>query len=161
MAKVIDKDFGFNRIVQELRRLDHSYVKVGIQEGKITIPEARGDHEKKGGQSMASIGYYNEYGTNSIPARPFMRTSFAEGLNEINSLINQQYSLVLRGKQTARLALQTVGVYYEELVKRKIRSITTPPNAMSTIKAKGSNKPLIDFGQMIQSITSVVTMSKS
>jgi hypothetical protein len=37
-------------------------------------------------------------------------------------------------------------------VRKAIRDLDSPPNAESTIKAKGSSNPLIDTGQMINSI---------
>jgi hypothetical protein len=43
-------------------------------------------------------------------------------------------------------------------VQKKIRQITIPPNSPRTIAEKKSSKPLIDFGQMVQSVTFKVNL---
>jgi hypothetical protein len=87
-----------------------------------------------------------------------MRTSFDENLSKINKLINLQYQAVQDGKKNADQALTAVGVVMVGLIQQKIRSIVSPPNSPRTIAIKGSSKPLIDFGQMIQSVREKVVI---
>jgi len=53
------------------------------------------------------------------------------------------------------MALSEVGEWMTAKTKAKIRGLKSPPNAASTIKRKKSSNPLIDTGQMINSIQHV------
>lgn len=160
MAKVKDIDLGFKAIEKELRSLSNSYVDVGIIEGTVTKAQVKEFRFKPPGLNMAEIGYVNEYGEGRIPARPFIRTTTDEQNDTVNRLFENQVTRITELKQTAKGALQVVGVFMEGAIKQKIRSINSPPNAPSTIAIKGSSKPLIDFGQMIQSIAFAVFIKK-
>jgi hypothetical protein len=157
-ADVKDIDMGWSSIEKELNTFKSAFVLVGFQEGEVTKREVKGQRTKKGGFSMPEIAASNEFGTKNIPARPFMRTSFDENLSKINKLINLQYQAVQDGKKNADQALTAVGVVMVGLIQQKIRSIVSPPNSPRTIAIKGSSKPLIDFGQMIQSVREKVVI---
>jgi len=151
-ADVKDTDFGWKQIEKEIKIFQESNILIGFQEGTQTKMERKGGRTKKGGLNMAEIAAQNEFGTSKIPARPFMTTSFDENIEKISNLIQRQYKEVQEGKKSARKALTFIGVVVQDLIKGKIRSILNPPNSPVTIKIKGSSKPLIDFGQMIQSV---------
>lgn len=155
-ATVKDEDFGWRRIESELKKLDGLEVAVGFQEGSETKKEVKGQREKQGGISMPQIAAENEFGTKTTPARPFMSTAFDENKVKLNQDLIKLYDKITQGRITATKALNIIGVELVGMIQQKIRQIQTPPNAPFTIKQKGSSKPLIDFGQMIQSVTSKV-----
>jgi hypothetical protein len=157
---VADNDLGFNEIEEQIRLLDKSYVLVGFQEGETTKTQIKGDREKEGGLSLPQIAAANEFGTKSIQARPFMSTSFDENRTKINQFVQAQYGLVLDGKSNAAVALGRVGLAMVGLIQRKIREIRYPPNSPRTIAIKRSSKPLIDFGQMVQSVREKVVINR-
>ena len=101
---------------------------------------------------MPQIAAENEFGTKTIPARPFMRTSFDENRDLLVQVIDSEYDKVLDGTSTTRKSLNAIGLLGVDLIQTKIREIRFPPNSPRTIAAKKSSKPLIDFGQMIQSV---------
>lgn len=152
-ADVNDIDLGWQKIQNELRAFEKASVLVGFQEGSVTKTEVKGQREKKGGLNMPEIASANEFGTKTIPARPFMRTSFDENYQRIVKLINLQYDQITDGKNSAEKSLNAIGIVMVGLIQQKIRAIVSPPNSPRTIAIKGSSKPLIDFGQMIQSVT--------
>lgn len=156
-ALVADKDLGYKKIVSQVRSFEKSTILVGFQQGSETKVETQGTRAKKGGLSMPAIAAANEFGTNKIPARSFMRTSFDDNIRSIQALIQREYELVTQGDKTAKKALGLIGLYVTGLIQKKIRQITSPPNSPVTIALKGSSKPLIDFGQMVNSVTYVVT----
>ena len=45
-----------------------------------------------------------------------------------------------------------IGLQMSSIIKERIRDIRTPVNAPSTIAKKGSSNPLIDSGELINSI---------
>lgn len=152
-ADVKDIDMGWNQILKEIEEFKSSTILIGFQEGSTTTREVKGQRIKEGDLSMPEIAVQNEFGTNTIPARSFMRTSFDENLPKIKKLITQQYDQVVLGSQKSQNALDAIGSVVQGFIVTKIRQIVSPPNSPRTIAEKGSSKPLIDFGQMIQSVT--------
>jgi hypothetical protein len=146
--KEYDKKFA------EMEKLGNSYVLVGFQEGTVTKSQSKGGRRKAAGKSMAQIAAENEFGVPSrnVPARPFMRTSFDENQDRISNVIATEYGKIIDGESTVRKSLNLIGLYGVDLIQVKIRAIRTPPNSPYTIAQKKSDKPLIDFGQMIQSV---------
>lgn len=157
-AVVRDTDLGFDEIQKQVALLDGSYVLVGFQEGETTRNQVKGQRLKKGGLSMPEIAAVNEFGNDSIPARPFMSTSFDENRAKINKAIQGEYGKILDGKSTTAKSLGLIGLLGVSFIQRKIRSIVSPPNSPRTIAIKKSSKPLIDFGQMVQSVRSKVVI---
>lgn len=157
-AVVKDIDLGFDEIQKQVALLDGSYVLVGFQEGTKTTLQTKGQRQKKSGLSMAEIAAANEFGTKTIPARPFMSTSFDENRAKINKAIQGEYSKILDGKSTTERSLGLIGLLGVKFIVQKIRAITSPPNSPRTIAIKKSSKPLIDFGQMVQSVRHKVVL---
>lgn len=151
-AGVVDTDMGMEAVVAEIEKLNNSYVKVGFQQGTVTRSQTKGQRSKKAGLSMPQIAAQNEFGTDHIPARPFMRPSFDDNRTVINKAIEGEYDKVVAGQRTVKRSLDLIGLLMTRLIQQKIRAIHYPPNAPSTIARKKSSKPLIDFGQMVQSV---------
>jgi len=149
---VKDKDLGFEEIQRQMALLDGSHVKVGFQEGAVTKPQVKGQRRKPAGLSLPQIAAENEFGTQIIPARPFMSTSFDENKALINRAIQGEYKKIAGGNGTTERSLGLIGQLMTKLIVQKIRAIVSPPNSPRTIAIKKSSKPLIDFGQMIQSV---------
>lgn len=154
-----DINAAFNKKVASIEQMANSYVLVGFQEGTLTKSATKGKEKKIGGQSMAQIAAENEFGTSLIPARPFLRPSIDENRERINRIIASEYTKIIDGTSTVKRSLNLLGLYGVDLVQQKIRSIHFPPNSPSTILRKGSSKPLIDFGQMIQSVRHKVVIA--
>ncbi len=111
------------------------------------------------GMSIAQIARINEFGTATIPARPFMRLAainFNRDRNDIQAKIGKK---VIDGVITPEQALGQIGLAMEAKIVDSIKNGNWPPNAESTAKAKGfkKNTPLIDTGQMFQNVTSKVS----
>jgi hypothetical protein len=146
---VIDKDKGWNNIQKELQILKKGSTKVGLQSGEPVEGEPM--------LTMAELGSIHEFGTKDgdIPARPFMSTTFDDNKKNLNNFIAALTSKVMQGNMPAKQAVALLGEWYEAKIKSKINSIRFPPNAPTTIARKGSSKPLIDTGQMRNSIRHV------
>jgi hypothetical protein len=128
-----------------LRKLGDGAVKVGVLTGT-------GPHPKAGGALTSEVAWWNEYGTERIPERPFMRnTVLLQGRDWIvlvRALLNQ----FVNGKITENRALGLLGEKAKSDVQDTIVSLSTPANAPSTVARKGSANPLIDIGHLRQSI---------
>lgn len=107
------------------------------------------------GTSVAQVAAAQEYGTATIPARPFMRTTVAERGDQWPRALA---SLLQGTGIDMDAALKVMGSQITSEVKDTIVSITAPPLAPSTIAArerKGSenpDKPLEDTLLMIGSV---------
>ena len=142
----------YDEKIDHIEKLANSYVTIGFQEGTVTKTQVKGNRKKEGGKSMAQIAAENEYGIGNIPARPFMRTSFDENRDRISAFIANEYNKIIDDESTISKSLNKIGLFGVDLIQVKIRAIKTPPNSPRTIALKGSSKPLIDFGQMVQSV---------
>lgn len=132
----------------ELKKLGQTTVNVGIQS------DAGSDDE---GLSIAQKAFYNEYGTKidgvvHVPERSFLRSAYDENASDINTTIDRLWAGVHSEKVTAEQAGKILGERHQGQVKSKIRNGSFTPNAESTIARKGSSKPLIDTGEMLNSI---------
>ena len=143
MAAVKDIDRGWNSIVRELEKAKGMEVAVGILEGS-----------QNEGESIAEYATYNEFGTDNIPSRPFMATSFDENVAEINSDFKRQADAMVQGKRTANEALTVIGQKHAGRIQNTITGRNFLPRlAPSTIAAKkGSTKTLVDTGAMTNAV---------
>jgi hypothetical protein len=143
MADVKVIDHGLDRIIAETMGLAAAGVKFGIQSGS-------GSHE---GTDLLDIAIYNEYGTERIPARPFMR-DFANKNNEVlGTAMERQAEKIMKG-MPIHTAMMQLGEFAQKHQKAHIvrAFLWAKPNAPSTIKQKGSSKPLVDTGALANAV---------
>lgn len=134
------------RFFAQIEELKRNQVFVGFQAGQVADDK---------GVDMAQIAMFNELGTSTAPARPFLRDSVDENEDVIRDQCGKELKKLTTGA-TAETVLKRVGALGVRLVQEKIESGSFEPNAPSTIKKKGSDKPLIDTGRMRQSVKYVV-----
>ena len=117
------------------------------------------EYEKKGGKpppTVADVAMWNELGTANSPARPFLRQSVDNNESKIRKMCELQLEALAHGETGAQEALKAVGALQVGLIQNEIRNGGFTPNAPSTIKKKGSAKPLIDTARMQQSVHYVI-----
>ena len=123
-------------------------VRVGILETQ-TYPSKDG----KGDVSVAQVAYWNEYGTATIPARPFFRNTIAEKQDE---WADNAASILQHTDGDVGMALALIGDGVKDDIVETIQNFREPENAPSTVKKKGFNKPLIDTDDLWRAIQSEV-----
>ena len=138
--KVNDKLW--KEIKAQFPKIDKAVVKTGIQSNS-------GENE---GVSIAEYAAFNEFGTRTIPERPFMRKTFDDNLANYNKLIERLFKGMLGGKLDAKMAFSILGQQTEDDMKNTIMTGNFAPNSDYTIAKKGSSRPLIDTGTMRNSI---------
>ena len=124
--------FGFSDLTPEGRRYFEALKKLSELEVQVGF---QGDQTAEDGTSLAEIAAYNELGTSTIPARPFMKQSFENHEDELRAACERVNAALASGKSVEQALTE---------------------NAPSTIRKKGSDKPLIDTGTMRQSVNYVV-----
>jgi hypothetical protein len=129
-------------------------------------PDPRGKKQKK--QAAASsrtakepssrnltvldVATWNEFGAGNVPQRSFLRAYFDENGPKNSKLALSLMQTCVTGKRTPGQVLNLLGVKFVGEIQRRMAAGIPPPNAPSTIRRKGSSKPLIDTGQLRSSI---------
>lgn len=132
----------FQKALKDLAKLE---VRVGYQEG-ATYPD---------GTPVVQVALWNELGTVNIPPRPFVRQTADNNDAKIQTKIKSCANQLASGA-TADKVLNELGVFGKGLLQREIKNGEFTPNAPSTVKAKGSDRPLIDTGLLRQSANYVI-----
>lgn len=143
---VDDRDMGYAQLLKSFEGLNENVdVLVGV-------PETSAEYE--GGANQVLIATVNEFGTDDgrIPERSYLRSTVDENKSKYAALITKLLGHVVDGKLTAEVAFDRLGLTVEADVKRKIVTLIDPPNADATVQLKKSSNPLIDTGQLRQSI---------
>lgn len=123
------------------------------------------------GIPVAQVAYWNEYGTRTAPARPFLRYARTKFRKTSDRVISKLVDKVLSGQLTPVQAMNQIGMAMEVEIVDSIKNggwvgnseITihgTPPdkNGEQFIKGKGFDKPLIGAtGTMWQTVVSKVS----
>lgn len=130
------------KFMEELKELASLEVRIGFQHGIA---------QEENGTDICDIAAWNELGTEHAPSRPFMRDSVDKHLPAINHMMMSQKDALLSGA-TAKYILNTVGLFQKDLMQTEIEQGDFVANAPETIRRKGSDKPLIDTGQMKNSV---------
>lgn len=121
-------------------------VRVGIIE--------QANYDGSDGESVAQVAFWNEYGTATVPPRPFFRNTIAEHKDE---WLKQAAEMLEANGGDVRQALADIGEVVKGQIKMTIQDFREPPNAAATVKQKGFDKPLIDTGTLWRSIDCEVT----
>ena len=139
---VTDRDLGWKAIKTEIARAKKMEVAVGILAGSSAD-----------GESIAEYAAYNEFGTKSVPSRPFMAMSFDENVSAIDSDFLRQGNRIVTGKITAGQALTIVGQKHASRIQNTITDRDIPPRlSPRTVAVKGSTKTLVDSGAMVNAV---------
>ena len=122
------------------------------------------NHRNKGEEGNAEIGFQNEFGKMTgypkIPQRSFIRyplnAKFKEFAKKKESLTREAFEKSVEEGKGDEFA-KKVGSVAEEVIQTAFSTQgwgKWPDNAPLTISLKGSDKPLIDTGQLRRSISS-------
>lgn len=140
MAVVTDRDLGLAGVIRNIERLNGTEIVAGMLSDSGNA---------RNGASYVNVATWNEFGTGRIPSRPFLRIAFDDNHKAWESLAENLLDQVLDRCMSARQLGRTMG----ERMQKDIRDVIgdksrLAPNAPSTIRRKGHDKPLIDTGTM-------------
>lgn len=114
-------------------------VRVGVLEN-ATYPD---------GTPVAMVAFWNEYGTKTSPVRAFFRTTVSD--QKKNWVLSVQNLMKMHDDPKKVMGL--IGEHMRGQIVQSINTWTDPPNAPYTVRMKGFNKPLVDQGIMMRSIS--------
>lgn len=131
----------WREISNRLTEADRMRVQVGFRAGEV-----------------ANIARHHEYGAPNanIPERSFIRSTFSIRRDDIIQVQAQITAALVAGKITSQRALEIMGAWLVAAIQSTIVMLGPfiwLPLKPATIARKGSSAPLIDTGQMRQSLT--------
>lgn len=152
-SRVEKKGLGVAGLKKLVAELGHNPdVRIGVFAAKET---------RAAGPTNVEIGTINEFGGGGTPERSFLRRTADAKKRDWTVLMEKGIQKVLDGKLSVTELLELLGMRAAADVRNTITrgAGVPPPNAPSTIKAKGSSRPLVATSQLLNSITHVVGRS--
>lgn len=154
-SKVAVNDKKWREVMQNIRALGTGpHVRVGV------LAE-RGGNVQHGdaGLTLIELAAIHEFGSPvaNIPERSFLRSTFTAKAGELKTVQGKiAQAIVERGMPVAQ-ALNLLGAWAVSAVKSTITGTHIPPPLQpETVARKGSDRPLLDTGQLLGSISYVV-----
>ena len=103
----------------------------------------------------ADLAMIHEFGStaHNIPERSFLRKPLINNAEAVANLAKNAIGKFIAGEISLETALGYVGEEAKGISKEAVTSGISPALKPATIKHKKSSKPLIDTGQLLNSIT--------
>jgi hypothetical protein len=155
-----DIDRGAKALLQRMAKVGSGgRVSVGLLAREASTPKRQRDG-KPGKISLLEVANLHEFGSSDgrIPARSFIRAWYDEKREDGQKVIRILANRVLSGTLSWEQMWHQLGLFAVGSIQKRM---ATPPGIkpelkQATIDAKGSSMPLIDTGQLRQSISYVV-----
>jgi phage gpG-like protein len=144
-SKIIFNDKNLQALKKQMKSAS---VQVGLPKGTPT-------KEDYGGLTVVELGAVHEFGSpaKNIPERSFIRVPIFKSEKEFKVFAKKQGIMILEGKQTVLQGITKIGIWGQSIIMKSFTDNNWQPLKQSTVNKKGSSKPLIDIGNLRQSIT--------
>lgn len=154
--------------IQALARKAAANILVGFPSGMMHVPTIHknedGEYKTLEGGNVeevepietAELAKALSFGTSSIPPRPFLEEGIRSKQTELVKALENEAKKVMDGGQANWNKVGTMAVGAVQEFVRSDYYRNNVPNSPKTIEYKGSDKPLIDGANMIQSLQFVV-----
>lgn len=155
--------------IQETVRKAACNILVGFPSGEEHVPtihreDKKSDYKGYNGEDVkdiepietAELARVLSFGSATIPARPFLEEGIESKKKELTAAMKQEAAKAISGGSANWNKVGTMAVGAIEEFVRGDYYKTNVPNSPRTIEYKGSDKPLIDGGNLIQSLHFIV-----
>lgn len=109
--------------------------------------------KQHGKATVGEIATFQEFGTKTIPPRPFISGWFQSGNLELVEAAKALAKKVASGDLTPEEFIELVGAKAVGEIQKYIANRVPPPLSPKTVARKGSSVPLIDTGVLRSSIS--------
>lgn len=161
--------------IQELQKKASFKILVGFPGGRQHIETLHHEHRRENGTEYgkyrdihgmdpsgnqpietAELAKMLSYGAHEIPARPFLEEGLEQNRKELTAAIQKEAQKLLNGgtPNWNKIGAMAVGKIQEFVRSDYYKSHV--PNSKKTIEYKGSDTPLIDGGDLVNSMTFIV-----
>jgi phage gpG-like protein len=150
MSTVVIDDREWRKLRAKIARSAKAHVKVGVLASK------GGNAEHSGGVSLIELAAIHEFGSPAagIPQRSFIRSTVTNGSRKIATTLGKLAKSIIADRLTHKQALDILGLKVTAMIKNTVKAGThlEPALKPATIAAKGSTRPLVDTGRLINSV---------
>lgn len=146
MAKSYINTSSVDIVLNDLKKALSTNVR-GARAGYLSGDRGKKPYEEDN-LTVAQVALWNELGTERIPARPFLRNANQNAKKRGVAIVKARMEENADVEQIAN----DIGLMLESEIKNQISRGTFKENAKSTIRRKGSSRPLIDTSNMLQSV---------
>lgn len=158
----------WDKLLATAHKLDRAHVRIGVLSSKGGDAKHESEDDEGAPITMVELMAIHEFGAEikmtradgstyviKIPERAPIRRTFAQKQAELAEMCAKLAKAVVMGKLTPARALALLGQWGVAAVRATVTEGegVPPPNAESTKKAKGSSRPLVDTGRLIQSVS--------
>lgn len=144
----------FEKFLQGIKGAKDAYVTIGLHEDAGTYPDAD--------VSVVQVGLWNEFGTETIPERSWLRSTLSDNISEIKAVRLLAIAKMMKGEMDLEGALNLIGFRIQVMVQNKIKSNVAPELSPATAAMKAKKgiavQTLIQSGLMLRSVTYKVVM---
>ncbi len=147
MAKDVIDSSETDKAINDLKKALVPQFK-GALAGYLSHDKGKKPYKEPNAPFIEKIAEWNEFGTENIPARPFMRRAQKQS----NDRLPKKFKQMIDDGYDLDTAMKQMGVLLQAEIKKQISRGTFTPNAPSTIARKGSSRPLVDTGNLLQSV---------
>lgn len=144
------KPNAFKNLLDAAKGLTKKGVVAGFPRGYLNTPHYQ--NGSNAGPSIIDVAIWNNYGTNNIPRRDFMTPASKKWRKFFSESLDAVRRDMLDNKIDPDKFLKAMGERGQAIIQNEIIELDTPPNAKSTIKAKGSSNPLVDTKDMANNV---------
>lgn len=146
---------GLEASILRVEQLNGARMEVGILSSEVSAGDSSG-------RELVRIAAALELGTDSIPSRPYLRVALARHHRKWIRLMRPAVRRATRGGGILAVlrVYRLAGVVIAGDTKQTILAGPWAPNAPETVARKGSDKPLVDTGQLVQSIRALLTVGR-
>jgi hypothetical protein len=140
---VVVVDRGWHRARAAAKLIGGAGVKVGVRAGPA-----------QDGVQVVDYAAMNEFGTEDIPSRPFMRHTADTQEDNTRSYVRRLIGPMIDGTMPVEHVLSAIGLFYRDRLQNTLKQSKSwaKPNAPATIAMKSSSTPLIDDGVLSNTI---------
>jgi hypothetical protein len=123
---------------------------------RVGVLAEKGGNEDRDGITMIELAAIHEFGSPAagIPQRSFIKSAFedATAIHAQKIMMGKSIKAVIEDRLTPDQALDLLGLWGVSRIKKGIKKGIEPANADSTVAKKGSSKPLVDTGRLLNAI---------
>lgn len=151
MAEPVDfKDFGIGKLKADLAELRETKITIGWQ------GESGAEKHPGADASVATVAAWQEYGTETAPARPSLVQTFERHRADFILAAKRMLADVVDGRKNKDAAETGLGDFAVDKLRETIDDSRSwaEPNAESTARAKGHDQPLIGLYGKLRANTS-------
>lgn len=146
--------------IQDMLKKCNVQILVGFPSGRQHVATKHESEESFNDNNepseTAELAERLHYGTAQIPARPFLDEGLQAGDAMLESNIKKELEKASTGQNPNWDKIGTMAVGFVQDFVRSDYYKTHVPNSERTIKIKGSDTPLIDGGDLINSLSYIV-----